>query len=69
VFDTGFTTAEDNTGFGLAIVDTVATAHGWTVTLVQPPGGGVRFEFGGVEPLPHSTADGTAVDWGVGDDR
>ncbi|WP_440991309.1 sensor histidine kinase [Haloarchaeobius baliensis] len=67
VFDAGFTTAEDNTGFGLAIVDTVASAHGWTVTLVEPPGGGVRFEFGGVEVLPRSTA-GARFDEVVGED-
>jgi signal transduction histidine kinase len=29
VFDHGVTTADDGTGFGLAIVDRIASAHGW----------------------------------------
>ena len=32
VLDEGFSTAEDGTGFGLSIVETIAEAHGWTVT-------------------------------------
>ncbi|MGQ3327987.1 PAS domain-containing protein [Halorubrum sp. FL23] len=35
VFDAGFTTAADGTGFGLGIVSRIAEAHGWTVEAVD----------------------------------
>ncbi len=49
VFDSGFTTREDGTGFGLAIVSRVAEAHGWSVDVTEAEGGGARFELRGVE--------------------
>jgi len=49
VFDVGVSTAENGTGFGLAIVRRVAEAHGWSVTLVESADGGARFEFGDAE--------------------
>ena len=45
VFRMGHTTDQDGTGFGLAIVDTIAENHGWTVDLVAGEEGGARFEF------------------------
>lgn len=48
VFDPGFTTADDGTGFGLAIISRIADAHGWSVSLHESDDGGARFEFGGV---------------------
>ncbi|WP_336002151.1 histidine kinase N-terminal 7TM domain-containing protein [Halorientalis halophila] len=48
VLDQGFTTSENGTGFGLAIVETVADAHGWDVTVTDAPTGGARFEFSGI---------------------
>ncbi|WP_251329792.1 PAS domain S-box protein [Haloplanus pelagicus] len=45
VFERGFTTATDGTGFGLAIVDQIADAHGWTVSVTDGHDGGARFEF------------------------
>jgi len=45
VFDSGFTTAEENTGFGLAIVAQIAEAHGWEVSVTESRDGGARFEF------------------------
>ncbi|MFC6719657.1 nitrogen regulation protein NR(II) [Natrialbaceae archaeon GCM10025810] len=47
VFDSGYTTAENGTGFGLAIVEGIADAHGWTVTVSASRDGGARFEFDG----------------------
>lgn len=44
VFEHGYTTTEEGTGFGLAIVEEIATAHGWTVDLVESDGGGLRVE-------------------------
>ncbi len=45
VFDPGYTSESDGTGFGLAIVKQIAEAHGWQVTIVDRTGGGARFEF------------------------
>ena len=50
VFEPGYTTAEEGSGFGLAIVSRIAAAHGWDVTLTESADGGARFEFAGVEP-------------------
>jgi signal transduction histidine kinase len=51
VFDAGYSSASDGTGFGLAIVQRVAEAHGWDITLTESESGGARFEFSGVEIL------------------
>jgi len=48
VFDYGFTTDADGTGFGLNIVESIADAHGWTVDVTDGENGGARFEFTGV---------------------
>jgi len=45
VFETGYTTSDDGTGFGLAIVAEIAEAHGWTVRVTDSESGGARFEF------------------------
>ena len=44
-FDTGVTTSDEGTGFGLPIVESIAEAHGWTVSVAQSADGGARFEF------------------------
>ena len=49
VFETGYSTAPDGTGFGLAIVRDVADAHGWDLAVVESDEGGTRFEFTGVD--------------------
>ncbi|SDN08669.1 PAS domain S-box-containing protein [Haloarchaeobius iranensis] len=45
VFEHGVTTNEGGTGFGLAIVEDIAGAHGWTVAVTEGDDGGARFEF------------------------
>jgi PAS domain S-box-containing protein len=45
VLERGFTTNKEGTGFGLAIVEQIANAHGWTVTVTESHEGGARFEF------------------------
>ncbi|WP_257299659.1 PAS domain-containing protein [Haloarchaeobius sp. FL176] len=45
VFEHGVTTNEQGTGFGLAIVEDIAEAHGWTVAATEGDEGGARFEF------------------------
>jgi PAS domain S-box-containing protein len=49
VFEPGYTTSEDGTGFGLAIVEQVALAHGWDIRVIDGLDGGARFEITGVE--------------------
>jgi len=49
LFERGYTTEEDGTGFGLYIVRKIANAHGWTVEAAAAGDGGARFEFSGVE--------------------
>jgi len=45
VFERGFTTSEDGTGFGLAIVETIAEAHDWSITVSESERGGACFEI------------------------
>ncbi|PSQ39405.1 hypothetical protein BRD13_03090 [Halobacteriales archaeon SW_5_70_135] len=49
VFDAGYSSVEDGTGFGLNIVEQVARAHGWDVRVTDGSAGGARFEVTGVE--------------------
>jgi len=51
IFEPGHSTAEDGTGFGLAIVEAIADAHDWTVSLGESEAGGARFEFTGVDVI------------------
>ena len=48
LFESGYTTADHGTGFGLAIVKQIADAHGWTVGATDAEGGGARFELRGL---------------------
>ncbi|WP_017343132.1 ATP-binding protein [Halorubrum sp. T3] len=50
VFETGYTTDPEGTGFGLNIVAEIADAHGWAVRAVESEDRGARFEVSGVEP-------------------
>jgi PAS domain S-box-containing protein len=51
VFDHGFTTAEDGSGYGLSVIRTIVNAHGWAVAATEAEGGGARIEVTGVEFL------------------
>lgn len=44
VFETGYSTTEGGTGFGLSIVKQIATAHGWEICVTEGSEGGARFE-------------------------
>jgi PAS domain S-box-containing protein len=48
VLESGYTTSQDGTGFGLAIVSEIAEAHGWSVEVTESGAGGARFEITGV---------------------
>ena len=43
VFDIGYSTSAAGTGFGLSIVEQIADAHGWTITVTESADGGTRF--------------------------
>jgi PAS domain S-box-containing protein len=49
VFDAGYSTADDGTGFGLNIVREIAEAHAWEVRVTDSESGGARFEITGVK--------------------
>lgn len=45
VFEAGYTTADEGTGFGLSIVEEVASRHGWKISATNGRNGGARFEI------------------------
>lgn len=49
IFESGYSTSRNGTGFGLMIVEEIATAHGWTITVNDSYDTGTRFEITGVE--------------------
>ncbi|WP_158854914.1 histidine kinase N-terminal 7TM domain-containing protein [Halorhabdus sp. CUG00001] len=56
VFQSGYTTSTDGTGFGLAIVRNIVDAHGWSIQAVESESGGARFEINCVEAIAETTA-------------
>ncbi|MFC7074014.1 nitrogen regulation protein NR(II) [Halovenus rubra] len=44
LFDYGYSTKKENTGFGLSIVEDIVRAHGWSLTAMTGADGGARFE-------------------------
>lgn len=55
VFEFGYSTNADGAGLGLSLVEAVADAHGWTITLTDAEPSGARFEF---RPRWHPERDG-----------
>ena len=49
VFESGYSTSREGTGFGLAIIEGIVTAHGWEIAVMDGSDGGARFEITGVE--------------------
>ncbi len=45
IFDAGYTTAADGTGYGLHIVAEVINSHDWELTITDGSTGGARFEI------------------------
>ncbi|WP_436927612.1 response regulator [Halosimplex amylolyticum] len=49
VFDYGYSTSQDGTGFGLSIVQEIGDVHGWELRVTDSDAGGARFEIHNVE--------------------
>ena len=49
IFEAGYSTDSEGTGYGLQIVKKIATAHEWSVRVTESDAGGARFEVTGVE--------------------
>ncbi|MFB6119365.1 sensor histidine kinase [Halosegnis sp.] len=50
VFESGYSSTNDGTGFGLAIVADIVDAHGWRIRVTESNADGARFEITGIEP-------------------
>ena len=49
IFEAGHSTRDGGTGLGLVIVQEVAEAHGWSLSVSESDSGGARFEITGVD--------------------
>ncbi|ELY96511.1 multi-sensor signal transduction histidine kinase [Natrialba chahannaoensis JCM 10990] len=49
IFEVGYTTSSDGTGFGLSIVEPITVAHGWSIDVVTADPHGTRFEVADVD--------------------
>jgi PAS domain S-box-containing protein len=61
VFDTGHTTADEGTGFGLSIVQRIVEAHGWSVTVTEGADGGARFDVLDRDDIRYETDTGRSI--------
>jgi PAS domain S-box-containing protein len=52
VFESGYTTNANNTGFGLNIVKQIVMGHGWDIEIAESEEGGTRFEITGITFRP-----------------
>lgn len=52
VFEPGYSTKTDGTGFGLATVKQIVDAHDWEIRIAESDTSGVRFEIFGVDVCP-----------------
>jgi PAS domain S-box-containing protein len=51
IFEAGYSTAEDGTGFGLRIVRQIVDDHGWEVQVTESDAGGTRVEVTDVDTV------------------
>ncbi|UWG48044.1 Signal transduction histidine kinase [Halanaeroarchaeum sp. HSR-CO] len=49
IFDPGYTSSAEGTGFGLAICRRIVEAPGWAIRVTESDTGGARFEITGIE--------------------
>ena len=62
VFEDGYSSKPDGTGFGLSIVKQGTEAHGWRINVTDSPTGGARFKITGVERVQSSPSELTNED-------
>ncbi|MCG1008312.1 sensor histidine kinase [Halorubrum lacusprofundi] len=55
IFETGYTTNTEGTGFGLAIIKRIVEAHDWQIRATDAHDGGARFEITGVDFVDQHT--------------
>jgi PAS domain S-box-containing protein len=66
VFEPGFSGTADGTGLGLYVVETIASAHGWTVSVADgdaPDADDVSDVSAGLEPWSETTAPGACFEF------
>lgn len=61
LFDSGVTTADKGTGYGLSIVKQIAHEHDWEIESKAADDGGVRFDFYGFESLHTPVAESSST--------
>lgn len=49
VFEPGYSSSEEGTGFGLSIVEEIVEAHDWAIGITEAENGGTRFDITGIE--------------------
>jgi signal transduction histidine kinase len=49
IFDHGYTTNQDGSGYGLSVVRHIVDAHDWEIDVTDGTDGGTRFEISGIE--------------------
>jgi len=49
IFESGYSTNEAGTGFGLPIVKDIVEAHGWDISVTDSEAGSARFEITGFD--------------------
>ena len=52
LFEAGYSTTPNGTGFGLSIVQQIVEAHDWEIAVTESETGGARFEISGVNFTP-----------------
>ncbi|WP_134670446.1 two-component system sensor histidine kinase NtrB [Halorussus marinus] len=51
IFEYGYSTSDNGTGYGLSIVEQIVNGHGWNITVTESDTGGARFEITGIETI------------------
>ncbi|MFC7057160.1 sensor histidine kinase [Halovenus salina] len=49
IFEAGYSTAEEGTGFGLRIAKQIVDAHGWDIRVTDSDDDGAQFEITGID--------------------
>ena len=57
MFESGVTTADEGTGYGLSIVKQIVHEHEWEIESTTAATGGVRFDLKGIESLRSASVD------------